>query len=1461
MMRTTRLTPRRLGMQSFRNAWQRLSVTLLVMVLTMAAQKAWADTENVTYVDADGNTQTITATVLTGSESDLYAGWYVVNSDITYTSKVTLYGDMNLILVDGKTMSIGTADSPISGTNAIDGSSYTLTIYGQSGQTGKLCAYNNSSSYDAVSLKHFNQHGGIVIINSNMDGLSVWGNLQLTQGSLNVISSGASKNAIYISNTLSISGGTLIANAAGYGIEGAVNFTGGNLTAIGTIRGITGNTNLNWTSTSNTFKCSKYGGNVTIAEGKTFYDGATPYSGTLNSSQKDAIAGKTLRPYSSNDFSVNNEGTEYTIHSETGWNVFCDMLDEFDHSTNGGYCFDGKTVKLGANISITRAAGNTGYHDFTGTFDGQGHTLTVNITDTGEQGTAPFRVISNATIRNLHVTGTVTGTTHAAGLVGKACAGTMLIENCLVETNVNSTVGNNRHCGGIVGHGFGGSSPVNLTLRNCVYAGTITCDQNYIGGLQGWSDGNTLTLENCLFAGNYQGTATGTAAFHPIALHNTGKTTNLTATNVFAAVAPTATNANFIAANGTKATGRTTAPASLGNQGATYSFMDMTVYENGLYYNGLYYVAPTLSTDNNGAYLINNEDDWTNFCDALYDNGTWNRFSGQTVKLGNDISVSRMAGYDNHDFLGTFDGNHKRLTFTATATANYLAPFRNVLGNSDTDRAVIRDLNVVTNITATDYRHTAGLIALVWGYVDVTNCNVTVDITATKGTQTELYPAGLVSQVVSGAQLTVSGCTVDGTISTDGKYAGGIIGIAQGSATITDCLSSVTIDSSTEGDGTHGGLVGVQGTYNGSTLNIEGCVFNGSLLGASTHSCGGFVGWRGKTINITNSLFAPTQVSINTTEGSTPCATFVRNGDSNTTITNCYYTDALGTAQGTQVYSISKGEYVTTLEINGDATQSYDVSGLSFYSAGFKCGDVLYAAANNQVSLTLAYEDREGYDFNGYTPTAGTLNGSTLTMPNENVTINADYTYSAPSELATTDLTSTTATLSWSGEQDSYNVRYRTAGTENYTLFEDFENLGNELPEDWTFDGAYWIPKVDGGHNSTYYLCLLSHDEYLITPKMDLSGQGQAILNFWYRNIVSGNPVQFEVYYRTEEDDDAWIWLWSSEGGHAEWTEKTINLPDLSADYQIGFYIVSGGPDICFDDIAITGTSLHPVGEWQTVNSIAATTTTVTGLTPETPYEWQVQGITGGVTDWSETATFTTPKPTTTLFAANATNDWTTWCSPKEWTVDDSQATVYTVSSVADGTVTLAPLSDATLIPAYMPLLIQRKPQVTDEVVATFAHDGDPSNLDAAPYSYTSVDYFESIGTVMAQVSDARFYGNTGTEGLTIADLPGFNADTYTLFALYNGAFLRVGSTTGGFPANRCLLAVKNSALSGTAASRLAISISEPTSISEAEANSSLFTLHSSLSEWFTLDGRKLDGKPSHPGVYIYNGKKQVIKK
>ena len=51
-----------------------------------------------------------------------------------------------------------------------------------------------------------------------------------------------------------------------------------------------------------------------------------------------------------------------------------------------------------------------------------------------------------------------------------------------------------------------------------------------------------------------------------------------------------------------------------------------------------------------------------------------------------------------------------------------------------------------------------------------------------------------------------------------------------------------------------------------------------------------------------------------------------------------------------------------------------------------------------------------------------------------------------------------------------------------------------------------------------------------------------------------------------------------------------------------------------------------------------------------------------------------------------------------------------------------------------------------------------------------------------------------------------------------------------------------------------------PDGIKEMDGDSSLFTLHSSLSGWFTIDGRRLERKPAQKGIYIYNGRKIVIK-
>ena len=331
----------------------------------------------------------------------------------------------------------------------------------------------------------------------------------------------------------------------------------------------------------------------------------------------------------------------------------------------------------------------------------------------------------------------------------------------------------------------------------------------------------------------------------------------------------------------------------------------------------------------NNPYVISATKGWNCFCKQLESGES---FSGKYVKLGANISITRMAGSSDHEFCGTFDGDHKTLTFNygsadTPSTDDYIAPFR----------------------------------------------------------------------YVSGA--TISSLHVSGNIYTSHTHAGGIIGLASGTTNVSDCRSSVNIVSSINGDGTHGGLIAC--TWTGSTTNIEGCLFDGSIQSASgfvTNCCGGFVGWRNNTVNVTNCLLTADLSTI----GASDSYTFVRRAVS--TITNSYYSQALGTTQGIAAHSITAGEYVTVGHA-GVATE-YTTSGITAYKAtdafiaGLVYNNVIYAGNGEQVSLTLAHSDRngEGYDFESYTASSGTLTGNeadgyTLTMADGDVAISANYTF------------------------------------------------------------------------------------------------------------------------------------------------------------------------------------------------------------------------------------------------------------------------------------------------------------------------------------------------------------------------------------------------------------------------------------------------------------------------------------
>ena len=234
---------------------------------------------------------------------------------------------------------------------------------------------------------------------------------------------------------------------------------------------------------------------------------------------------------------------------------------------------------------------------------------------------------------------------------------------------------------------------------------------------------------------------------------------------------------------------------------------------------------------------------------------------------------------------------------------------------------------------------------------------------------------------------------VDGVLNTSKKFCAGLVGaVVYHGCTFTNCVSDVTINSTVNGDGTHGGFV----SYVWGANTFEGCAFTGKLLGPSTTHVGGFVGYtkngepQNGSVTFTNCLFIPEEVTMSG-NGS---QTFARwySGDSAVTIgANCYYSQTLDGTQGKMMHSIT-GDANVTVAFNGQAT-NYGMSGIQAYNAGIVYDGTLYAGEGDTVSLNLSCEVPWGYVFEGSylaEPNAtlsGTANPYTLVMSNTDVRI------------------------------------------------------------------------------------------------------------------------------------------------------------------------------------------------------------------------------------------------------------------------------------------------------------------------------------------------------------------------------------------------------------------------------------------------------------------------------------------
>ena len=901
-------------------------------------------------------------------------------------------------------------------------------------------------------------------------------------------------------------------------------------------------------------------------------------------------------------FPLDGSGTQdspYRISSIDDWNKF---------ATNVylGEGYNGACFLMTQDISVsrmvgTRSSGGT-FNAFQGTFDGGGHTLTVNYT-TDAEFCGPFCYTYGATIKNLRTAGTInTSSTYAGGVVGRNGTASLTLTNVTSSVTINSTHSGKTYLGGLVGYA------IQARLTGCTFTGSLNgTNSTHCGGLLGYKTYESDQTRKAVFLD---------CLFSPTSV-TVGSTGSCTIANNSTGGVAEITNCYYTQSLGTvqgKRAHSITAGefVTMENAGipTEYDISGIVSYGVGISYSDKLYAGvddevslnlnyewtdgaasgfqasagtlvgganPYTLTMPNADVLVNanldaipwegegTEDDpyvisytvqWYLLAQRVAE-GT--DYSGKYFRLAKDITVTTMVGTNGqHAFSGTFDGDGHTLTLDYNTTEEHAAPFRFVKG------ANIHDL------------------------------------------------------------------TVDGTINTSNQFAAGFIGQATGNTSINNCRSSVTISSTVSGDGTNGGFVA---NMRSGETNISGCLFDGSMLGSSSDNNGGFVGWttNGDSLTIENCFFAPTEVTM------TGDKTFARSGDNPPIITNCYYTDTFGAAQGKRIYKteqeVAANGLYYTLSIFDKTYYGKVVVNMqtSFDETGEENKPV--PTIMTEDGIIIPQEGNYTLEWSGNGKEVGTYTVTITAAPNAQLPIpNAQFIgcmtleYTVASMNAPKNLTATTtynsATISWTGEFERYKVRYRPTNI-NTVYFAGFEN---GLPEGWTTidadgDNHCWILMEDlaqFAHSGAVFMTSASYDNndgdldpdnWLVSPQLPLDGMLKVWLN---GQDINDYREHFAIYVSTTSNDVAGftdIILPETIVTH-EYVEYSVNLSKYAGKQgyiAIRHFNCPGQFRINVDDFGLynIGSSSE---EWQEVE-VTGTTADITGLDSYTYYAYQVVGI------------------------------------------------------------------------------------------------------------------------------------------------------------------------------------------------------------------------------------------------------------
>ena len=604
-------------------------------------------------------------------------------------------------------------------------------------------------------------------------------------------------------------------------------------------------------------------------------------------------------------------------------------LVAFAQAVNGGQT--GANAVLTDNIDLDGTTwtpiGNAD-KKYTGTFDGQGYAiLNFEYTATSDYN-GLFGYISNATVKNFSISGTLTSDGYTKNGVVGCATGTSKVTG--IHSSMTINVSNFKaHTGGIVGgdngattdkivvdgcefsgtltHSGTGDCQAGImgytgysTIRNCIFSGTINGENNKYGGILGYSKQPSFGgVQNCLSIGKIVAADGCTTAAAIIANFNGGTTSNVK-NNYYCLQAGSTTTI----AIGNKASSCEAPHAVTAEQ---LESGEVCYLLNGDQSNLVFYQTlgtdevPSLDASRSIVYLAGQTHcDGTPYASV---SGYSNTANVQDDHQNVDGFCSYCGAFIEDGLTANTDGYYE------ISNATQLQWFAAKVNSGDmTVNAILTndiDMSTLSSWSAIgDWGSTPNGTACFKGHFNgqgfaINNFNFTA---------TRNY-FGLFGVISTGALI--ENFSISGSISNSGyQYVAGVATYARDeNPTIRNVRSYVNITSTYEG-GRHGGILG--GSLNG-TVKVDHCAYFGTLKVPASGNFGGIVAYVNNNtdahLDLTDCLFdGKIEYNGSVTNPSCACGGIIGyNNKGLATIKDCLSLGSITTDVRGQIFGLLNG--------------------------------------------------------------------------------------------------------------------------------------------------------------------------------------------------------------------------------------------------------------------------------------------------------------------------------------------------------------------------------------------------------------------------------------------------------------------------------------------------------------------------------------------------------------------------